>query len=269
VAVFVITGSIELWRVVDTNTVLEWLIVAMLFVGGLVIYLVRRGLGKAVETAAEEGVKEAIKRVNWPDELARTLEQTRGTQRQELRFESYGCLWAKMRPLAIYDDTPIHPSKMHLLSRDLSDWYFSETGGLMLTTQARGLYFALQGLLRRIGTTDGWVGERPTAEDIDEIFESYGWEKPHQDALDHKEVFEAFLQHKGCNGAKAMLTYLDRVTTEEWPGEELPIERWTSDVESIGDDWTGLGSSLQYVVVQQVSSVLRTGLVNDVESRLR
>ena len=46
----------------------------------------------------------------------------------------------------------ITATTMASMSKELSGWYFSEKGGLMLTTRNRDLYFALQRLLHAVGT---------------------------------------------------------------------------------------------------------------------
>jgi hypothetical protein len=50
----------------------------------------------AVKTAAEEGARAAVARIQWPAELARELQKTRGVERQELRYRSYGRLWGRL-----------------------------------------------------------------------------------------------------------------------------------------------------------------------------
>src|SRR5947209_9139235 len=84
----------------DVLSVLSAIGVALLLA---LIGALKGGVQKAAETSAEKGAEEAIKRVTWPNELARALEQVRGESRQELRFTSYGALWTRMRPLALYD----------------------------------------------------------------------------------------------------------------------------------------------------------------------
>src|SRR4051812_23865363 len=50
------------------------------------------------KAAAEEGAKVAIKNANWQIELRQEIEKSRGVERQELRFKSYGNLWKRLRP---------------------------------------------------------------------------------------------------------------------------------------------------------------------------
>jgi hypothetical protein len=128
----------------DLNAIMNLLILILLALGGSVLMATRA----AVKTSAEEAAKAAIRQLQWPAELARELQKTRGIGRQELRFKSYGGLWKELRPLAIYDDDEIDREKVGDLSSKLSTWYFSECGGLLLTPQARDFYFSLQDLLR-------------------------------------------------------------------------------------------------------------------------
>src|SRR5215468_2061563 len=94
--------------------------------GAYLISLAKTGFEARVKAGAEEGARVAIKNKNWVRELAHELEKTRGTERQELRFKSYGGLWKRLRPLAIYDSAPFDSAAAGALLRDLTDWYFSE-----------------------------------------------------------------------------------------------------------------------------------------------
>jgi hypothetical protein len=170
---------------------------------------------------------------------------------QELRFESYKNLWAQMRPLAIYDDSPINRQAMECLSTQLSDWYFSADGGLMLTSHSRELYFALQGLVRGVtsANTPDWEAERPP--------------KP-------EETFKAVLKQKKLPDALRFMRYADEGTPSDWHGRKLVrlAHKWRTDVVSLKDGWDELDPGKRFAVLQQVSSMLRTSLTYEVESRL-
>ena len=97
---------------------------------------------------------------NWPLELARILEQSRGTERQTRRFDSYRSLWSKLRPLASYDDSVINQETSARLLADLRNWYFDDGGGLVATPWVREMYLAVQDLLRYTATTGNWVARR-------------------------------------------------------------------------------------------------------------
>jgi hypothetical protein len=126
---------------VDVDSVLEVVTLIAVAVGGYFVKTGKDAVASAANAAAEEGAKAGVKAINWPRELAQELEKTRGTERQERRFDAYSALWKKLRRLALYDQAVPDPTSMGELSRSLSDWYFIEAGGLMLTTQAREFYF--------------------------------------------------------------------------------------------------------------------------------
>jgi hypothetical protein len=170
---------------------------------------------------------------------------------QELRFKSYMNLWARMRPLAIYDDAPINRQAMECLSKELSDWYFSANGGLMLTSHSRELYFALQGLVK------GVAGKYP---DWDVV------RKP-----EPEKTFKAVLERKKLRGALRFMQYAEKATPGDWQGRKLVdlAHNWRQDVVSLKRRWAKLKPHEKFAVLQQVSSMLRTGLTYDVESRLR
>jgi hypothetical protein len=185
--------------------------------------------------------------------LARELEKTRGTERQEIRFEAYGTLWAAMRPLSIYDESPITAESLASMSTALSGWYFSEKGGLMLTTHNRDLYFALQRLLRAVGAKPDWQAVR-----IDTP----------------KDVFRAVIGKERLNltAAQELSKLLETAKVSEWPTsglDELASAWDTREVGKIADRWAELDDGERFAVLQQTASMLRTGLANDVESRLR
>lgn len=230
----------------DVGTILDLVILAALAVGGLAW----RSFGSGVEQTVKDQATEIVNRINWPAVLGRELERIRGTERQELRFTSYGKLWAAMRPLAIYDDSPINRTAMKELSQKLSDWYFSEAGGLMLTRINRDLYFALQDLVSAVAKGDDWEGARSD---------------------DPRGRFQVLLQRRRLKAAQELTKNLSVAKPEDWPSDELErmAADWHQDIRTLARDWNEIDSTEQFAALQQVSSVLRTGLTNDVESRLR
>jgi hypothetical protein len=233
---------------VDAGTVLDALILIVVALGGLVWLSVRAG----VEQIGKEQAAEAAREINRAAELDRQLERIRGTQRQELRFTSYGRLWLEMRPLAIYDDSPIDQRTMDELSKKLSDWYFSETGGLLLTSHNRDLYFALQDLVSAVGSHADWEAVR---------------------IREPRTTFMAVLGRRELTGAQALMDHLRDTAIEEWAQSPAELRRlarrWRDDVDELTKGWAELDGREQFAVLQQVCSALRTGLTNDVESRLR
>jgi hypothetical protein len=231
---------------VEASTILDVVILVAVTVGGVVLAFFRSG----VEQAVKEQVTETFSRINWQAVLGRELERIRGTERQELRFASYGKLWSEMRPLAIYDDSPINRGTMKELSKKLSDWYFSGTGGLMLTRHNRDLYFALQDLVSAVAIGDDWDAER---------------------SAEPKARFEDLLRGRELGAALELMNHLEEVETRDWPSDELEkmAAEWRNDIREVARGWAELDRHERFAALQQVSSVLRTGLTNDVESRLR
>jgi hypothetical protein len=232
--------------------------VVVTIVGGVVAWLKATTVDAAkaaAEAGAKSGAELAIKNANWPTELQQILERTRGTERQEQRFEAYAQLWKQQRPLAIYDTTRLDTKTAASLSSGLSDWYFSELGGLMLTAHVRDFYFALQDLLRGVGSQPGWRAER-FGQDIDSTFRSV-------------------LEEAGAHDAIATLDYLKTFEVadkdvSDWPGTAgSHAKKWRTDIGKLVDVWSGLSPRQRFAVLQQVSSTLRTTMTLDVESRLR
>ena len=79
----------------DLNVILQVLTLVLLAVGGYGLRLLKTGTEAAVKTSAEEAAKATIQQLKWPGELARELQKTRGVERQELRFKSYGAACRK------------------------------------------------------------------------------------------------------------------------------------------------------------------------------
>ena len=220
---------------------------------GAVLFLITKS-GEVViagaKTAAEEGTKAAIKIANWPIELRQEIEKSRGLERQELRFKSYGDLWKRLRPLAIYSVEPVNRASLRALSDDLSDWYFSECGGMFLLPHARESYFALQDFARAVGAVEDWECGR--------------YDGP------HREIFGEVLTRFGLNDALRMREALSATDLRSWPGDiEKRSKGWRKDIEQLAARWGELDERQRFAIIQQIGSVLRTNLVNDVESRLR
>lgn len=233
---------------VEVVSIVADVLLAVALVVGVVVL---RSFRSGAEQFAKDQATEIGRQINRAAVLARELERIRGTERQELRFTSYGKLWAKMRPLAIYDDSPINRETMKKMSKQLSDWYFLDSGGLMLTSHNRDLYFALQDLLSRVANAETeWEAERIP--------------KP-------KKTFEAVLERRGLTNAQGLIEHLDKAGPQNWPSDDLEelARAWSEDVVSLATGWVEINSRERFAVLQQVCSVLRTGLTNDVESRLR
>jgi len=139
------------------------------------------------------------------------------------------------------------------MSPKLSNWYFSECGGLLLTPQARDFYFALQDLLRAAFTCPGdWDAIRSEEAEGDE-----------------KTILKAILAEKGAQGAMGVLDYLSSGSLEDWQ-EKAPnlAKAWKKGIKDVAADWNKLEQRQRFATLQQVGSILRTSLVNDLESRV-
>jgi hypothetical protein len=239
----------EVREMADLNVILNLLILVLVALWGYVLMATKA----AVKTSAEEAAKAAIRELQWPLELARELQKTRGVERQELRFKSYGALWKELRPLAIYDETVINKKTVGELSAKLSDWYFSECGGLLLTPQAREFYFALQDLLRATSRVPGeWSATRS---------------KEPEGA--HYRTFRMALEARDSNEAISVLNYFSEGKFEDWQEKASDLgKKWRKGIIDLAAAWDKLDEGQRFASLQQVGSKLRTSLVTDLESRL-
>jgi len=242
----------------DLSTILNVVTMVLVALGGYALLLLRTGTEAAIKTSAVEAAKAAVEQVQWPKELARELQKTRGVERQELRFKSYGALWKELRPLAIYDPTIIDKKVVGDLSSKLSDWYFSDSGDLLLTPQARDFYFALQDLLRATSKSlEEWEADRSE--------EAAGGER---------EIFIHILRVKTTNATNGqvidVLDYFKNSTFEDWQKEATSLgEKWRAGIKNVAANWKELNAKERFALLQQVGSILRSTLVNDLDSRLR
>ena len=243
----------------DLNVTLHLLTIVLLGLGAYLLSLFKAATEATVKTSAQEGVKAAIRELQWPAELTRELQKSRGVERQELRFKSYGALWKELRPLATYDPTRIEKETVGNLFTKLTEWYFSECGGLLLTPQARDFYFALQDLLRDTSyIPTEWRADRS------EAFEG-GARTAH-----FAKYVEARLEAKKAKEAISVLDYFTTGAFKDWDNDAIDLgKKWRNAIKDLGADWTKLSEPQRFAALQQVGSKLRTSLVNDLESRLR
>jgi hypothetical protein len=233
------------------NVLLHLLTLALLSVGGFLLLLAKT----SIQTAAEEGAKLAIRNADWPGEFARELQKGRGLERQELRFKSYGALWKELRPLAVYDVARIDRDSTRALFKKLSDWYFSECGGLLLTPQSREFYFALQDLLRLTSSADeDWKADRS------EELES-----------DIGDQFRNILLAREASEAIGVFDYFKKGGLEDWEERGISLgKQWrTTTTLKLGPVWPKLTERERFAILQQVGSKLRSSLAADLESRER
>jgi hypothetical protein len=239
----------------DLNAILNVLTVVLLGVGSFALYLLRTGTVAAAKKGAEEAVTNTLHDLHWPAELAQELQKTRGVERQELRYKSYGALWKELRPLAIYDATIINKKAMSDLSSKLSDWYFSEIGGLLLTPQARDFYFALQDLLRATSSfPEKWSVDRSKASEGDQ-----------------KNIFrEVLTKNNAGKEAINVFKYFETSKFEHWQDNAPDLgTKWKDGIKGVAKAWNELDEPERFATLQQVASILRTSLTVDLDSRLR
>jgi hypothetical protein len=247
---------------VDWNILLNVVTILLLGVGGYALFLIKEGAQAVVKTTAEETAKATIEQLKWPMELARELQKTRGVERQELRYKSYGALWEKLRPLAIYDEAVINRATVRGLSTDLSNWYFSECGGLLLTEQSRDFYFALQDLLRK-------TSEFPEDWDVERSGVGSDQKSVLREVLKELSAIGG-ISETGADKAIKVLEYISNGNFEDWQNRAVALAKdWSGGMEQVVDAWKDLDKKQRYATLQQAGSILRTALTTDLESRVR
>jgi hypothetical protein len=213
------------------------------------------------QTRVIEETKAEVEGLRGDEKLALELQKTRGVERQELRYKSYSLLWKELRPLAIYDETVINKEVVGKLSRCLSDWYFSENGGLLLTPHVRDFYFALQDLLQATSNVKyEWKTDRSEA--------SAGGEK--QIFKDVLIRYADDVREESDIMPSTVLQYFTEAIFEDWQ-EKAPAKgrAWRKGIKDVAKEWDKLSGEQRFATLQQVGSILRTSLTNDLESRLR
>jgi len=166
------------------------------------------------------------------------------------RFEAYGNLWQCMYPTAIYTALPFGPEQVRGYAEDLSRWYFSPAGGFLLTPEARQVYFPLQGVLGDLGRLSEWTCH-PRPNDPEVAF----------------HVFLADLVKEQPHLAEHVkkMNRPETVGKEGWKAIGTAISaKLKSMVEN--DPQKNAGNAV-FVAVQQLSSLLRTVVVQDLQSR--
>jgi len=163
------------------------------------------------------------------------------------RFQTYGALWTHMQPTAVYTATKFGPSDATEFSESLSKWYFSDNGGLFLSTRARDFYFSLQDLLRAVGRLPGWCCDErlaPPQEVFSELLRS----------LPPKDRYEGI-----------DLKRPETLDPERW---RRLCESLSAALESLIKDSNPKAGEVIFASVQQVASVLRSNLTHELRSRL-
>ena len=187
-------------------------------------------------------------------ELARIrldIARQRSTDLLNRRFAAYQTLWVLMHPLAVYTPETFNAGTARSTSEELSKWYFSENGGLFLSTTARDFYFALQDTLKKFADT-------PTLQNA-----------PH---LDGRDTFKNMLELHPALATKYRKCV--KAYSAEMP-ERMPGKDWKHLCEKLREYVLKQlekdpvhGSSLAFCMTQQVSSTLRTRLAHELDTRM-
>jgi len=164
------------------------------------------------------------------------------------RFQTYGALWTCMQPTAIYTATKFGPNEATEFSESLSKWYFSDNGGLFLSSRVRDFYFSLQDLLRAVGRLPDWRYEERLADPrkvFGELLQSLPPEDQYQGIdLNRPETLDPKRWQNLCRSLPAALSSLIKNSNPKAGGEVV------------------------FATVQQVASVLRSNLTHELRSRL-
>jgi hypothetical protein len=168
------------------------------------------------------------------------------------RLAAYGDLWSRMEPTAIYTTSGFGLNEAIAFSGNLSTWYFSANGGLFLTSRTRDFYFSLQNLLRAVSHFPDWCCiERPA--EPEKIFAQMLEEIAKQNN-DMENAFSSFQEKK-----------LEKIDSKQWSAMCKSVSEKLESFVSTANPQAG---ELIYVSIQQVSSVLRSTLTQEIHSRL-
>lgn len=77
----------------ELNAILDIVTLILLALGGYALVLLKAGTEAAVKTSAEEAAKATIQQLQWPAELARELQKTRGRRKTRAPLQE---LWSAL-----------------------------------------------------------------------------------------------------------------------------------------------------------------------------
>jgi hypothetical protein len=253
-------------------------------VGGVVVMALSPKLSKfSIGLKGVSGelrdVKETVKEVtDRLSELERMQQERAYDMNHDLlrqRSNAYQRLWEEMHFSAVYTAKPFSPAVVQEYTTKLSDWYFSPAGGLYLTKRAREFYFPLQHLLSDIDElpSKSW-NDADRSRDSKREFE--GLLKKLADELKDQKHPEAL---KGCMnegdrmnliGEEELTRVIKAMENDKTPGHEdwkKACRLVSAKLKSlIQNKDPGAGKTI-FCAVQQVSSVLRTVLTQELGSR--
>ncbi len=130
---------------------------------------------------------------------------------------------------------------------ELGEWYYSAQGGLLLTSEARSAFVALQTLLESVSRLD-WQAVRPPT-----------------------GIEARFAEACQIAGVADVGESLEAVRSEDWPSDGIDsmLDAWKDSMGRFAAVWSQLQPEQRFSVLHQVASRLRTVLTRDVDSRLR
>jgi len=176
------------------------------------------------------------------------------------RFNAYGDLWSRMEPVSVHTGKEFKPSTVNDLSESLSIWYFSSEGGLLLTERAKAFYLAFQKLLRTVGNISEWTcQDRPN--DPEGRFL-----KLLKSIDNNKATVEGCLKHLEA-GRPELLDPQNWTAACELISTKLQDLFKEKQDDSVKKEPNDVGEEI-YAALQQVSSVLRSNLAYELQSRL-
>jgi hypothetical protein len=112
----------------------------------------------------------------------------------------------------------------------------------------RDFYFALQDLLRAASEVTDWQAERSSE--------------------DPKILFQQVLAST-AGAPVTVFEYFDKGDFADWLGKAVQNgDAWRKGIRQMARGWGAFTSTQRFAVLQQVGSILRTSLTNDIESRL-
>jgi len=174
-----------------------------------------------------------------------------------MRYKAYGRLWSRTKATMVYTAEAFGPEKVLDFKEALSDWYFSDDGGIFLTVKARDFYFALQDLVHAVCGLGGWTCDpRPT--NPRQLFVELVEPLDVDDEL-KRRLREGLKDKTGVNRE-----WYATINTADWAA---CCEKVSGRLKALVGGADPRAGAMVYAAIQQVASVLRTILVHELGSR--
>lgn len=85
-----------------------------------------------------------------------------------------------------------------------------------------------------------------------------------------KPIIREVLTERSASEAVDEFDYFSAGKFEDWEDQASDLgEKWRNGIKDVAEAWNELNEEERFATLQQVGSILRTSLVNDLESRLR